>query len=353
MAVPARAGRYAIELALGQAGSFRTYLARDPELGRQVAVLAIADDGGLTAEARAKLADDLRRTARAAASLSHPAIGVVHDAGEDADLGVYVVSELVRGLTLRERMGRGRLLRSETAALARTLGSALAYAHAEGVVHGHIKPEIVWLSPAGPKIVEFGSPALEDSPYAAPELAAGPANATPNARSDQYALAACLYEAFLGKPARVHGAGLTPNPPSTGKLRPPPVMLPELGGEAHVEAIFDVALSPDPRRRFPTCELFGDSLAQALEVPLGTPPSMPISQSSIVPRATRRWQNAVAGIAVLVIFLLIGLGGQHRGSADGVSLARVARAFAATFHDTRSSVAPARPSAGSEAPRPP
>jgi serine/threonine protein kinase len=353
MAVPARAGRYAIELALGQAGSFRTFLARDPELGRQVVVLAIADDGGRADETRAKLADDLRRAGRAAASLSHPAIGVVHDAGEDAELGPYVVSELVRGLTLRERMARGRLLRGETASLARALGSALAYAHAEGVVHGHIKPEIVWLSPAGPKIVDFGTPASEDSAYAAPELATG---ATPNARTDQYALAACLYEAFLGKPARVHAAhasALTPNPPSAGRLRPPPVMLPELGGEAHVEAIFDVALSPDPRRRFPTCELFGDSLAQALEVPHGTPPSMPISQSSIVPRATRRWQNAIAGIAVLVIFLLIGLGGQHHGSADGVSLARVARAFAATFHDTRSGGAPARPSAGSEAPRAP
>ena len=350
MAVPARAGRYAIELALGQTGSYRAFLARDPELGRQVIVHAIGDDAGLTAETRAKLADDLRRAARAAASLSHAAIGVVHDAGEDADLGAYVVSELVRGLPLRERMARGRLLRGETAALARTLGSALAYAHAEGVVHGHVRPETIWLSPSGPKIVDFGAPAGEDPACAAPELAAGGA---PSARADQYALAACLYEAFLGKPARAHAPGPPASPPSAGKLRPPPVMLPELGGEAHIEAIFDVALSPDPRRRFPTCELFGDSLAQALEVPQGTPPSMPISQSSIVPRATRRWQNAIAGIAVLVIFLLLGLGGQHRGSADGVSLARVARAFGATFHDTRAGGAPARPSATPEAPRPP
>ncbi len=344
MAVPARAGRYAIELALGQAGSFRTFLARDPELGRQVVVHAVADDASLSAETRAKLGDELRRTARAAASLSHPAIGVVHDAGEDAELGVYMVSELVPGLTLRDRMARGRLLRGETAALARTLGSALAYAHAEGVVHGHVKPEFIWLSPSGPKIVDFGTPA-EDAAYAAPELAAGgPASA----RADQYAFAACLYEAFWGKPARP-APGPTTNAPSAGKLRPP-IVMPELGGEAHVEAIFDVALSPDPKRRFPTCELFGDSLAQALEVPHGTPPSIPISQSSIVPRATRRWQNAIAGVAVLVIFALIGLGGQHRGSAEGISLARVARAFAATFHDTRP---PARASAAAEAPRPP
>ena len=351
MAVPARAGRYAIELALGQAGSLRTFLARDPELGRQVVVHAVAEDANFSAETRAQLGDELRRTARAAASLSHPAIGVVHDVGEDAELGVYMVSELVRGLTLRDRMARGRLLRGETAALARTLGSALAYAHAEGVVHGHVKPEIVWLSASGPKIVDFGT-AGEDSAYVAPELAAG---GSPSARADQYALAACLYEAFMGKPARTHAQGPSPNPSSAAKMRLPPVVLPELGGEAHVEAIFDVALSPDPKRRFPTCELFGDSLAQALEVPHGTPTSMPISQSSIVPRATRRWQNAIAGIAVLVIFVLIGLGGQHRGSAEGVSLARVARAFAATFRDGRSpgSPAPARPSAGADAPRPP
>lgn len=347
MAVPARAGRYAIELALGQAGPFRTFLARDPELGRQVVVHAVAEDASLSAEARAKLGEELRRTARASASLSHSAIGVVHDVGEDPELGVYMVSELVPGLTLRDRMGRGRLLRSETAALARALGSALAYAHAEGVVHGHIKPEMVWLSPSGPKLVEFGTPP-EDSAYTAPELAAG---GPPSARADQYALAACLYEAFWGKPARTAAAGLGAGPLSAGKLRPA-TPLPELGGEAHVEAIFDVALSPDPKRRFPTCELFGDSLAQALEVPHGTPPSIPISQSSIVPRATRRWQNAIAGVAVLVIFLLIGLGGRHRGSAEGVSLARVARAFAATFHDTRSPP-PARGNAGTDAPRPP
>jgi serine/threonine protein kinase len=373
MAVPARVGRYEIEVLLSQGPVLRVFLARDPALGRQVGVQALRDDLAIPAEALAEVAREVRKGAHAAASLAHPAINVIHDVGEEAGLGVFVVTELVRGLTLRERMTRGRLLRTETAALARMLGSALAYAHTEGVLHGHVRPDTVWLSPTGPKLVDFAMPTAVAPPAGALDAPAGP-NATSNgpakdardyvapevlaggaasARADQYALASCLYEAFFGKPPRPPSSSPPAGPSSAGRLRAPPVLLPELGGEAHVEAIFDCALAPDPRRRFPTCEVFGESLALALEVPHGTPPSMPTSQSSIVPRATRRWQNAIAGIAVLVIFALIGLGSDRHGAADGISLRSVARAFSASFGTPHLGAPPSGPSSGSERPRPP
>jgi hypothetical protein len=191
------------------------------------------------------------------------------------------------------------------------------------VTHGDIKPENIVLSPAGPKLIDLGFPASLPEP-GSPEKS--------DARGDQYALASSLYEALTGNPPAPPPPAGTP---SAGKVRVPPGAFPERGSEAHVDAVFDCALAPDPRRRFPTCSVFGDSLAEALEVPHGTPPASPTSHSSIVPRATRRWQNAIAGVAVLVIFALIGLGGQRHGASDGVSLKSAARAFAASFGPAR------------------
>jgi serine/threonine-protein kinase len=361
MAVPARVGRYEIELVLGQGAVGRVFLARDPELGRQVAIKVLRDDLGLPAQALAALAAQWRKAARATAALSHPGVASLHDVGEQAGVGVYAVSELVKGLTLRERIARGRLFRGELAVLARALGSALAFAHAEGTIHGNFKPENVLLSANGPKIVDFGFPgwllreteqgsesaSKAEGPQAdcAPEVLA---SGMPSARGDQYSLAASLYEALTGRSvAGSTSATAASSPMAAGmppRLRAPSGLLPELGGAAHLDAIFDCALAADPRRRFPTCEVFGTTLADALELASGTLPTPPTSQSSIVPRATRRWQNAVGAAAVLVIFALVGLGGRHQGATEGISLKSVARAFSATFAAPRGASIGAWPS---------
>ncbi len=346
MAIPARVGRYEIELVLGQGAVGRVLLARDPELGRQVAIKVLRDDLGLPAQALAALAAQWRKAARATAALSHPGIASLHDVGEQSGVGVYAVSELVKGLTLRERITRGRLFRGELAVLARALGSALAFAHAEGTIHGNFKPENVLLSANGPKIVDFGFPGWllreteqgsESAPKAeGPQAVCAPeviASGTPSARGDQYSLAASLYEALTGRSVDGSASAMAASSPvaTPPRLRAPSGLWPELGGAAHLDAIFDCALAPDPRRRFPTCEVFGTTLADALELASGTLPTPPTSQSSIVPRATRRWQNAVGAAAVLVIFALVGLGGRHQGATEGISLKSVARAFSASF----------------------
>jgi serine/threonine-protein kinase len=211
MDLPSRIGRYDVEHLLGQGGMGRVLLARDTVLGREVALKVLRDDLGLTPELKAQLVHRMRQEARAAAALSHPAMVTLHDMGEDEHVGLYLVFERIVGPTLRERLHeKGALPPAEVARLARALGSALTHAHAAGVVHRDVKPENVMLSPVGPKLTDFGIARLPDSTltrastvlgtpaYSAPEAIASGAF---GAQSDQFSLAATLYEALTGKRA--------------------------------------------------------------------------------------------------------------------------------------------------------
>src|ERR1700734_3003487 len=195
MDLPGRIGRYDVERLLGEGGMGRVLLARDTVLGREVALKILRDDLGLTPELKTQLVDRMRQEGRPAATLSHPAMVTLHDMGEDENAGLYLVFERIVGRTLREQIEqKGPLAPLEVAQLARGLGSALAHAHAAGVVHRDVKPENVMLSPTGPKLTDFGIARLPDSTltsagtvlgtpaYSAPE---GLATGTFGAYSDQ------------------------------------------------------------------------------------------------------------------------------------------------------------------------
>src|ERR1700729_1083864 len=100
MELPSRIGRYEVEHLLGQGGMGRVLLARDTVLGREVALKILRDDLGLTPELRAQLVDRMRQEARTAATLSHPVMVTLHDMGEDAEVGLYLVFERIVGPTL-------------------------------------------------------------------------------------------------------------------------------------------------------------------------------------------------------------------------------------------------------------
>jgi serine/threonine protein kinase len=369
-----RIGRYEVELPLGESAVGRVLVARDPVLGRRVAVKCVREDVALEDAQRARLADRLREAARSAAGLAHPGLATVHDMGGEG-AAPYVVFEFLKGPTLRERLANGPLPPSEVAALGKTLGAALSHAHAAGVFFGDVKAENVlftgqsdpaakltepsfgwigWsdpalraaLSAAAPRASDEAAEALAPA-YPAPELLA---SARATAHSDQFALAAALYEALTGK--RPFGAGRAEERAermAAGAREPLSVARPTLRSFPHLDTIFDRALARDPRKRFSSCEVFGSVLATELEG-FESGRMSASSASSIVPRATRRWQNAVAGLAVLVIAALVMLGRQPRPAGDGASLTSVASAFASTLAPARST--PAAPSAArAHAPR--
>jgi eukaryotic-like serine/threonine-protein kinase len=354
MDLPVRIGRYDVERLLGQGGMGRVLLARDTVLGREVALKVLRDDLGLTPELKEQLVERMRQEARAAATLSHPAMVTLHDMGQDEHVGLYLVFERIVGPTLRERLeASGPLPPAEVARLARALGSALSHAHAAGVVHRDVKPENVMLSPSGPKLADFGIARLPDSTltrattvlgtpaYSAPEaLAAG----TYSAASDQFSLAAMLYEALTGKRAFPGEDVLAvATRVATGKQPAATAMRPALAIFPHVDVILDRALAKEARNRFASCEAFGGALAAELEG--GALLETPLPRTSIATRATRRWQNRAMLAALLLIGALVMLGRMRQADEAGVSLRSVASAFAATAVLARGVPAPAPSSA--------
>jgi serine/threonine-protein kinase len=198
------AGRYQLEGELGRGGMATVFLARDLKLSRQVAVKVMhpGEDGRRT--------ERFRREAELVASLKHPNVLEVHDFGEDAVRGPFLVCEWVQGENLRELARRLAPVPPEVAAvLGWELARALEAAHARGVVHRDVKPENVLVSRGGPlKLADFGIAALADQErltttgsitgslaYMAPERidtgAYSPA-------SDVYAVGVILFELCTG-----------------------------------------------------------------------------------------------------------------------------------------------------------
>jgi tRNA A-37 threonylcarbamoyl transferase component Bud32 len=145
-------GPYKLLEELGRGGMGVVYLADDTRLGRQVAVKALPPSLARDPSLRERL----RREARAAAMLSHPAIATVH-ALEEIDDELFIVSEYVRGHSLRLEIERGPLGSEVLIDTSLDIARALAAAHAKGVVHRDLKPENVMRSAdAGVKVLDFG-----------------------------------------------------------------------------------------------------------------------------------------------------------------------------------------------------
>jgi len=205
-----RFGPYEIVGELGEGGMGEVYRARDTRLGREVAIKTLRAD---------RLDDEKRRRfereARTIATLDHPNLLTIFDVGSEHDTE-YLVTELLRGETLRARLDReGRLPWIDTARIAEAMARGLAVAHARGIVHRDIKPENVFLTDDGRvKILDFGlahvSATVADAatlnqtmpgallgtvPYMAPEQACGD---PVDARTDLFGLGAVTYECLAG-----------------------------------------------------------------------------------------------------------------------------------------------------------
>ena len=319
---PATAGdlgeRYRLETLIGRGGMASVWQATDTVLDRAVAVKRlhanlIADEEHL---------ERFRREARVVARLSHPNLVHLLDRGEDAE-GPYLVMELVEGENLKARIRReGRLPPSEAARVVAQVAHALAYAHANGVVHRDIKAQNVLLTPDGhAKLADFGIARLIEvdshsgltrtdmlvgsADYIAPEQADG---SPVSARTDVYALGVVLYECLTGRlPFSGDGFVATAMRHVNEPMPDPRVLAPEV--PAHLAAAVLRACEKRPEARFATA----DDMALALEGPVdGGTAIMPAigagaGRAARARRPFRRRTLAVWGLALALLAAAAGV----------------------------------------------
>jgi len=147
-----RLGRYEIRSLLGEGGMGEVYLARDPKLGRDVAIKVLPAQFSADAERLARFEQE----ASAAGALNHPNVLAVHDVGQH-DGAPFVVSELLEGETLREKLRGAPLSQRKAVDYASQIARGLAAAHERGIVHRDLKPENIFITSDGrAKILDFG-----------------------------------------------------------------------------------------------------------------------------------------------------------------------------------------------------
>ncbi len=147
-----RIGQHEIVALLGEGGMAAVYRARQPSMGRDVAVKVIESKLARNPE----FVKRFEREARTVAALSHPFILKVFDYGQQGDL-VYLVMELLNGGSLAELIRHEPLSPAKASQLLEQIASALDYAHQKGIIHRDMKPQNVLLDESGnAHLTDFG-----------------------------------------------------------------------------------------------------------------------------------------------------------------------------------------------------
>src|SRR3974390_2246601 len=261
-------GPYAIVSSIGAGGMGEVYRARDARLNRDVAIKILPASFSSDPDRLQRFAQE----ARAAAALSHPNILSIYDIGDDQG-APYVVSELLEGETLRDRLRNGALAQRKATEYARQIASGLGAAHEKGIVHRDLKPEYIFITSDGRvKILDFGlakltRPEASDTAdaatqtrqiatdagtvmgtvgYMAPEQVRGkPADP----RSDIFAFGAILYEMLSGKRA-FHGDSAADTMSALLKEDPPDLAETNRNVSPALERIVRHCLEKNPAERF-------------------------------------------------------------------------------------------------------
>jgi len=296
-------GRYEIDSLLGAGGMGEVYRAHDQQLGRDVAIKVLPAIFSADADAVHRLEQE----ARATAALNHTGVLAIYDAGVHAGRS-YLVSELLNGVTLRDRLNSERLSVEAAVKYATEVAQALAVAHAKGIVHRDIKPENLFITTSDTvKILDFGLAKVSQTAksgqsiadmtfagtlpnvvlgtlgYMAPEQARG---LPVDHRIDIFALGCVIFEMLAGRgpfaratPADAITAILTDPPPSMvdepARTIPPALRL-----------IASRCVEKDPAARFQSASDLAfalGSLSLGAATPLPQPPATATTTTAAIP----------------------------------------------------------------------
>jgi serine/threonine-protein kinase len=307
--------RYELDELVGTGGMSSVYRARDRLLERNVAIKVLHEHYSRD-EA---YVERFRREARAAAKLSHPNIVTVIDRGE-AEGRQFIVFEYVDGQNLKQLVAsRGRLPVRDALELGVEIGRALAFAHAQGLVHRDVKPQNVLLGNGDVKVTDFGiarsldvqvgltqtGTVLGTSDYISPEQATG---RQVDARTDVYSLGAVVYELLAGQPpysgdsfVAVAMRHVNDPVPSVTAARPDVPL--------RVDAALRRAMAKDPDDRF---QSMGDFVAE-LSTCLGGLGDLDddrtvIAAPAVQPRERPRRRRRRLGPVVLLLLAIAAVG---------------------------------------------
>ncbi|HEY8055189.1 MAG TPA: protein kinase [Terriglobales bacterium] len=308
-----RLGPYEILGALGAGGMGEVYKARDTRLQREVAVKVLP----LGREEDAGALRRFEQEARTLAALNHPNLLTVFDTGTTAQGALYLVTELLDGATLRERMAAGKLPQRTAVDYGMQMSRGLAAAHDKGIIHRDLKPENIFCTRDGRiKILDFGLAKLtaetgaEDKTvaesgtaagvvlgtvgYMAPEQARGQAA---DARSDIFSLGCVIYEMLAGRRA-FRGESAADVISAILREDPPELTASDTPVAPALQRLVRHCMEKEPRQRFQSVS----DVAYSLE-DLGSASSVASGAMAAVAtpsRSGRRWGFASAGTLGLV-----------------------------------------------------
>ncbi len=309
VATGTKLGPYELGSSVGAGGMGEVYRARDSRLQREVAIKILP----ATYSSDPQRLHRFEQEARAAAALNHPNILSVYDIGRQEE-SPYIVSELLDGDTMRERLRSGPLPVRKVLDYAMQIAHGLAAAHEKGVVHRDLKPENIFITKDGRvKILDFGlakltlaDPATEDATrtvhteagcvvgtvgYMSPEQVRGQAT---DARTDLFSFGAILYEMLSGERAF---KGDTAADTMTAILTREPPELAQSNAQVPValERIVRRCLEKNPEERFHSAYDLAFDLGM-----LSSGSSVSSVAAQGAPAAIKHWLPVAIGALVLV-----------------------------------------------------
>jgi len=270
-----RLGRFEILSELGKGAMGVVYLAKDPSIGRLVAIKTIRASAGDEDDSESReFRERFMREAQTAGILSHPNIVTIYDVGEDKDSGVsFIAMEYIEGKTIKAMLvEKANFAPDQIADIIGQVGEALDYAHRKGIIHRDIKPANIMITTDGKvKITDFGIAKVASSNltttgqflgtpnYMSPEQVTG---APVDGRSDIFSLGVVLYE-MLSRRKPFAGENLTTISYKIVHENYAPLADGTKNVPEEFDTILSKALSKDPWNRFQRGKDFALSLYQA------------------------------------------------------------------------------------------